>query len=77
MAELAGTANGSQTKQLDVRRKVFFAHRFFVHQRGAQILLVVVAEDGDDGSVWRDFALSAQGRTAVLCAPASLTRSKC
>jgi len=50
VAELAGTANGSQTKQLDVRRKVFFAHRFFVHERGAQILLVVVAEDGDDGS---------------------------
>jgi len=60
VAELAGAADRTQTKQFDVRREVVFAHRLVVHERGAQVFLIVVAEDGDDGGVRRDFVLGAQ-----------------
>jgi len=65
VAELAGVGDGSQAEQLDVGREVVFAHGLAVHESGAQILLVVVAENGDDGSVWRDFVLGAQSGKEV------------
>ncbi len=65
MAELAGAADRTQTKQFDVRREVVFAHRLVVHERGAQVFLIVVAEDGDDGGVRRDFVLGAQSGEEV------------
>jgi len=65
VAELAGAADRPQTKQVDMRREVVFAHRLIVHERGAQVFLIVVAEDGDDGGVWRDFVLGAQSGEEV------------
>jgi len=65
VAEFAGAAYGSQTTQLDVRGEVILARGLFVHERGAEVLLVVVAEDGDDGGVVRDFVLGSQGREEV------------
>ena len=57
MAELAGAAHGAQAAQFDVRCEVILAHRLLVHQRGAEVFLVVVREDGDDRGVVRDFVL--------------------
>src|SRR5208283_3243572 len=65
VAEFAGAAYGSQATQLDVRGEVVLAHRLFVHERGAEVFLVVVAEDGDDGGVMRDFVLGAQSREEI------------
>ena len=65
VAELAGAADRTQPKQLDVRREVVLAHRLVVHERGAQVFLVVVAENSNDGGVWRDFVLGAQSGKQV------------
>ena len=57
MAEFAGAANGGDTEKFDLRSEIAGTRGFFAHQRGAEIFLVVVAEDGYDGGVSTQFLL--------------------
>src|SRR5689334_6282599 len=60
-AEFAGAADSSDAQQFDARRQILRPRRFLAQQSGAQIFLVVVAEDGYDTGFRSQFFLSFDG----------------
>src|SRR6202142_3772431 len=45
VAEFAGPAHGAQSQQFNIGREIAGTQRFIIHQCGAEIFLIVIAED--------------------------------
>src|SRR5690242_2281938 len=64
-AEFAGAADRSDAQQFDARRQILRPRRFLAQQSGAEIFLVVIAEDGYDAGFRPEFFLSFDGSNKI------------